>query len=133
MAKLPPTILCASGEHFIASYLSGTGLVVALTRRGTPTTDMIVTSEQGGRSLSLQVKTGGIYSHVTSKRNPAKNYWVWRTGSKAADLSNDSHWYAFVFIGDWPVAAAFQKCSSCHPSSLPNVQKSRIRLRVGSG
>lgn len=52
--------------------------------------------------MSLQIKTGGIYSHVTSKRKPGNNAWVWRIGSKAADNSDDSHWYAFVFVGDWP-------------------------------
>ncbi len=47
MSKIPSTILCACGEHYVASYLSGTGLVVALTRRGVPATDLIVTSEMG--------------------------------------------------------------------------------------
>ena len=102
MPKISPIIRGACGEHYAASYLSGMGLVVALTRAGTPTTDLIVTSEAGGRSVSLQVKTGGIDSHVIFKKTPKNNYWNWRSGSKAAELSNESHWYAFVFIGDWP-------------------------------
>ena len=102
MSKLASTILCACGEHFVASYLSGMGLVVAFTRRGNPATDMIVTSELGGRSVSLQVKAGGVHSHITRKRKPENNAWAWRTGSKAAENASEFHWYAFVYVGDWP-------------------------------
>ena len=102
MTKVPPTILGACGEYYVASYLSGMGLVVALTRKGTPTTDLMVTSESGGHSISLQVKSGGSYSHVVYKRKPKYNYWVWRTGRKAMFRPNRSHWYAFVYVGDWP-------------------------------
>ena len=49
MSKVPSTILGACGEHYVASYLSGMGLVAALTRRGVPATDLIVTSEMGRR------------------------------------------------------------------------------------
>ena len=102
MTKIPSTILCACGEHYVASYLSGMGVVVALTRAGTPTTDMIVTSEAGGRAVSLQVKTGGPSSYSARKRNPEKSQWTWRTGRKAMERPNKSHWYAFVYVGDWP-------------------------------
>lgn len=102
MAKLSSSILCTCGEHFVASYLSGMGLVVALTRAGTPTTDMIVTSEAGGRSISLQVKAGGDHNHVVYKRNPENNYWVWRAGKRAMDISGKFYWYAFVAVAGWP-------------------------------
>src|SRR5579862_3856940 len=102
MAKRQRGILGTCGEHYVASYLSGMGVVVALTRSGTPATDIIVTSESGGRSVSLQVKTGATYNYTNYKRNPENNYWVWRVGSKALDGARESHWYAFVSIGDWP-------------------------------
>ncbi len=102
MAKLQNVILCACGEHYVASYLSGMGLVVALTRAGIPATDLIVTSETGGRSVSLQVKTGAAYNHVTHKKNPEEDFWVWRVGRKAMNGAKESHWYAFVSVGDWP-------------------------------
>lgn len=102
MAKLQNAILSACGEHYVASYLSGMGVVVAFTRGGTPATDLIVTSETGGRSVSLQVKAGGLFSHTIYKRKPENNQWTWRAGSKAMDRAKESHWYAFVYIGDWP-------------------------------
>jgi hypothetical protein len=102
MAKHQSTILCATGEHYVAAYLSGMGLVAALPRGGVPATDLIVTSERGGRSVSLQVKAGGIYSHRIYKRKPENNAWVWRTGPGAKNRSSESHWYAFVYVGDWP-------------------------------
>ncbi len=106
MPKVSNQILCACGEHYVASYLSGMRLVVALTRAGAPATDLIVTSETGERSVSLQVKTGGMYSHETYKKKPENNAWKWHTGSKAAALSSESRWYAFVFVGDWPSGGA---------------------------
>ncbi len=102
MAKVQSGIRCACGEHYVGSYLSGVGAVVAFTRAGSPATDLIVTSETGGPSISLQVKTGGPYSHVIFKRNPEGNYWVWRVGKKAMKICKESHWYAFVYVGDWP-------------------------------
>ena len=78
------------------------GLVVGITRAGVPATDMLVTSESGGRSISVQVKTGGIHSHIIRKRKPENNAWCWRTGARAKNLSGESHWFAFVYVGDWP-------------------------------
>ena len=102
MAKGQSGICCACGEHYVGAYLSGVGAVVAFTRAGSPATDLIVTSETGGPSISLQVKTGRQYSHVIYKRNPKRNYWVWRVGKKAIEICKESHWYAFVYVGDWP-------------------------------
>jgi hypothetical protein len=102
MAKLQSAILCPCGEHYVASYLSGMGLVVALTRAGSPATDLIVTSVTGGRSVSLQVKAGGLYSYSVYKRKPENNQWTWRVGKKAMDRAKDLYWFAFVYIGDWP-------------------------------
>jgi hypothetical protein len=103
MPKLNPAILGACGEYFVASFLSGSGLVVALTRRGVPASDMLITSDMGGQSISLQVKSGGVYSRTTYKKDPEKIQWTWRVGNKDAVHSNDSHWFAFVFIGEWPL------------------------------
>ena len=101
MAKFQTSITGACGEHFVASYLSAMGFVVALTRAGTPSTDIIVTSVGGGRSISLQVKTGRSQNRVTYKKDSSKDYWVWRAGAKAIERSNKYHWYAFAALGDW--------------------------------
>lgn len=101
MGKRKSIIIAATGEHYAAAFLSSMGLVVAMPRGGTPSTDLIVTSEKGGRSVSLQVKTG-TSSHMVYKRKPENNYWLWDTGFKAMNLSNEFHWYAFVFLNEWP-------------------------------
>ena len=104
MRKIDNAVRGACGEHFVASYLSGLGLVVALTKGGSPTTDIIVTSELAGRSISLQVKTGGSSSRETYKRKPENNCWIWRAGTRAISAASESHWYAFVYAGDWPAS-----------------------------
>lgn len=51
------TITGASGEFFVAAYLSALNLVVALPRGGVPSSDLLVTTERGEKTISLQVKT----------------------------------------------------------------------------
>ena len=133
MAKVQSGIRCACGEHYVGSYLSGVGAVVAFTRAGSPATDLIVTSETGGSSISLQVKTGGPCSHRIFKKNPENNDWVWRVGKKAMEVSKESHWYAFVYVGDWPLGE-----SEFHEEEHPKVffVPSRVvakRLRANKG
>ena len=103
MAKLQKIIVGASGEYYVASYLSGMGVVVAITRGGTPTTDLIVTSARGGRAVSIQVKTSA-HPHVVYKRLAQKNYWTWDTPFKAKDFADRSHWYVFVALNGWPAS-----------------------------
>jgi hypothetical protein len=101
MARAYTSIRSACGEHYVASYLSGMGLVVGITKAGAPATDLIATSEFGEKSASIQVKTGGIHSHIIRKRKPENNAWCWRAGVRPK-RSSKSHWYAFVYVGDWP-------------------------------
>jgi hypothetical protein len=102
MAKRPTTMLGACGEYYVAAFLSGMGLAVALTKPLTPTTDLILKLKIGRRPVSIQVKTGGIHTNVIRQKNPENDYWVWRTGKKALKISKKSHWYAFVYAGNWP-------------------------------
>jgi hypothetical protein len=105
MAKVASSIVGASGEYYVAAYLSSMGLVVALPRGGTPSTDLIVTTQFGGLSVSLQVKTGaGDSNHMVYKRKPENNYWMWPTSFKAIEVSNESHWFAFVHTAGWPAS-----------------------------
>lgn len=101
MAKHNSQIIGASGEYFVAAYLSAMGLVVALPRGGIPSSDLIVTRGRGGRAITLQVKTG-TQSHRVYTRKPENNDWLWDTSFKAMHLADESHWYAFVHLDDWP-------------------------------
>lgn len=74
---------------------------VALVAKRPLTTDLLVTIENGGKAISLQVKTGTT-SHMTYKRKPENNYWLWDTGFKAMKIDDDHHWYAYVYLSGWP-------------------------------
>jgi hypothetical protein len=76
-------------------------LVVALPRGGSPSTDLLVTSDTGGKTISLQVKTGTA-SKVSYKRDPNKDYWQWDTSYRSMALCDPHHWYAFVYLKGWP-------------------------------
>jgi hypothetical protein len=55
----------------------------------------------GGEAVTLQVKTG-TQSHRVYTRKPENNDWLWDTSFKAMHLADESHWYAFVHLDDWP-------------------------------
>jgi hypothetical protein len=108
LKKIPSSIIGAAGEHYVAAMLSAKGLVVALPRAGVPSTDLIVTSEFGGRAISIQVKTGTA-SFQNKKRKPEESYYLWDTKFNAINLSNDSRWYAYVYLNGWPIEQQMPK------------------------
>lgn len=101
MSKIPSSIIGACGEHYVSALLSSLGLIVALPRGGVPSTDLIVTNDSCGRSVSLQVKTGSSPLNV-KKRMPNESYYAWDTGKKAIGLCSESLWYAYVDLNGWP-------------------------------
>jgi len=92
------TITGASGEFFVAAYLSALNLVVALPRGGVPSSDLLVTNKKGEKTLSLQVKTAKSPLNRSKKYT---DYLAWAVSSKEITVS-DTHWYAFVDIKNWP-------------------------------
>lgn len=100
MAKHKRTITGDCGEFYVASLLAGIGADVMVTRVNAMRNDLHVTL--GRRSFTLQVKSGRRYTSEDRKRVPKNAYWVWRAGKKCAEISNSSHWYAFVYLGEWP-------------------------------
>lgn len=58
MKRSTTTLVGASGEHYVAAYLSGFQLIVAMPRAGIPGSDLFVSKEKGGHVLRVQVKTG---------------------------------------------------------------------------
>jgi hypothetical protein len=57
MATLPPKLVCAAGEHFVAYQLSSRGYIAALTREGTNAVDILVSNLNATRTVVVQVKT----------------------------------------------------------------------------
>jgi hypothetical protein len=86
---------CCAGEHFVAYKLSALGYLVALTKSGSPSVDLMVSSLDGQKTVTIQVKTGNA-PHTTYKRNLSKQHWAWRVGEKAKEIHGESVFYVFV-------------------------------------
>jgi hypothetical protein len=97
--KMSTAIKGAIGEFYVASFLSAMGLVVALPRSGVPSSDLIVTTHEGHRSISIQVKTS-LSPIIKSKKYG--DYWSWDVSKKAIENRSKFHWYAFVNANNWP-------------------------------
>lgn len=91
MSTRPTALTAASGEHFVAFYLSALGYPAALTRAGSPGVDVLVASKSGRRSVSIQVKTAN-----SACRGKSKPCWEWDVGKNAIELNGESIFYAFV-------------------------------------
>ena len=51
--RIATAITGACGEHYIAGYLSGHHLIVAMPRGGIPGSDLFVAKESGGPALRV--------------------------------------------------------------------------------
>jgi hypothetical protein len=90
----------AIGEFYVASFLSALNLVVALPRGGVPSSDLLVTTSEGKKTISLQVKTALSRNFTKSKKY--EDYYSWPVSEQAKDSHGESHWYAFVNMNNWP-------------------------------
>ena len=97
MPTRPTTLTAAAGEHYVAYYLSTKNYIAALTRGGTPSVDILVSSIDGRRTLGIQVKTMQWCYHER-KRNPDNSHWMFDVGWKAVGNFDDSLIYAFVSL-----------------------------------
>ena len=100
MTKTATAIVGASGEHYVAAYLSGFNLIVAMPRAGIPGCDMLVSSERNGRAIRLQVKTG---TQATRKDRIEGEIYLWPTSYAAIERNDQYLWYAYVFLNGWPL------------------------------
>lgn len=99
ITKVPGRIIGTCGEHYVAAYLSRLGLLVAIPRGGTSRFDLLVSKEEGGRALHLQVKTGTKPTGGTKATGPI---YLWRTDERVLKWNDRNLWYAFVNLTDWP-------------------------------
>lgn len=79
--------------------MSAQNLVVALPRGGVPTSDLLVTTPSGGKTISLQIKTA---TQPENKHKKYGNYLTWAVSAKSRAISCGSHWYVFVDLKKWP-------------------------------
>jgi hypothetical protein len=97
--KTSSAIKGACGEHYIAAYLSGHGLIVAMPRAGVPGCDLFVSKEKGGTALRVQVKTG---TQATRKNRDVGPIYLWATSYAAIDRTEKNLWYAYLWLNGWP-------------------------------
>lgn len=100
MTKRASSITGATGEHLVAARLSAMGYVVALTRGGSPTVDLLASTSTGTSTIPVQVKTAS--SAEQKRKEPGKSYWQWPISWERAEKSGESLWYAFVDLRNWP-------------------------------
>ncbi len=93
------TIVGACGEFYVASYLSGLGLITALPRSGVPGCDLLVTSKEGGYAIRIVVKTS---NQPIKKDKKLGKIHLWSTSASALKLNDQHLWYAYVWLNDWP-------------------------------
>ncbi|WP_321389188.1 hypothetical protein [uncultured Desulfuromusa sp.] len=89
----------ATGEFYVASYLSALELVVALPRGGVPSSDLLVTNFDCNKTISIQVKTA---TKALNRHGKYGEYLTWSVSTKSKLISETSHWYAFVDLMGWP-------------------------------
>lgn len=97
--KSSTAITGACGEHYIAAYLSGYKLIVAIPRGGIPGSDLLVTREKGGHPMRVQVKTGTQSTRNDRHEGPI---YLWGTSYAVIERNDRFLWYAYVWLNDWP-------------------------------
>jgi len=97
--KICSAIKGATGEFYVAAYLSAQNLVVALPRGGVPSSDLLVTTSNGGKTVSLQIKTA---TQPANKNKRYGEYLTWAVSPKSRSKHCEGHWYVFVDLKEWP-------------------------------
>lgn len=80
------SIVGVAGEYFVAAELSRRGWIAVLTLKNTPNIDLIATTQDGKRTINMQVKTRSI-----------RNRYGWILTRNIETLaSGKNHYIAFV-------------------------------------
>lgn len=82
-----------AGEHYVAYKLARRNLYVGLTLGNMPNIDLLVSSKNGLKSISIQVKS----SQGAHRRNRYGNEgYEWDTNVNVIGRNSTDFWYAFV-------------------------------------
>lgn len=98
--KTSTAIIGACGEHYVASYLSGHNLIVAMPRAGIPGFDLLVSKDNGGHALRIQVKTGT--QAIKYDKEVGSKIYLWSTSYSVIERVDEFLWYAYVWLRGWP-------------------------------
>ena len=86
LSRLESTLVGVAGEYFVAAELSLRGYLASVTLRNSRGIDIIASSADASKSVSIQVKT-------SKGKAPS-----WILSKKSEDLFSDSHFYVFVLL-----------------------------------
>ena len=78
-----------AGAHFVAAELSQRGYIATVTSRNTEGIDILASSPDGSKTVSIQVKTSGAMHRKSFSRS-------WMLTRKHEDISSDNLIYVFV-------------------------------------
>lgn len=97
MARHDTMIVATAGEHFVAFRLAQLGYVVALTRAGSPSVDLLVSDRKGVKTCAVQVKTAE-WALRNRGRGSSKipHHLEFPLGHKAAGINDARFVYVFV-------------------------------------
>ena len=86
--KLENTQVGVAGEYFVAAELSLRGYIASVTLRNTRGVDIIASTREGTKSVSIQVKTN----------NNGSTQWL--LSEKSESFQSSIHFYVFVSMKD---------------------------------
>ena len=91
------TLVAAAGEHYVAYKLSCLGYLAAPVRLGSPATDLLASTLDGGRTITIQVKTTG-WAERTRGRGASKvpHHLEFPLGHAAVERASSKLIFCFV-------------------------------------
>jgi hypothetical protein len=101
MPKYDSTITGNCGEHYVASYLAGVEMIVAMTRAGLTGIDLMVTEPGAGRPMKIQVKT----TRGNRGKLKGREFYSWNTSYAVVNKPDSDLWFAYVDLSGWPLSA----------------------------
>lgn len=91
------TLVAAAGEHFVAYKLSCLGYLAAPVRLGSPATDLLASTLDGGRTVAIQVKTTGWAERTRGRGdNKTPHHLEFPLGHAAVEKASERLIFCFV-------------------------------------
>ena len=100
--KVSSILTGVSGEYFAAAELSRRGHIASITLRNTKGIDIVASSEDGSKTINIQVKTS------------SKNTKGWMLNKKAETMKDENMFYIFVKLNDLEERPEFHIVPTSH-------------------
>jgi hypothetical protein len=97
MPKRSGILVGTAGVYHVASQLAQQGFHAAVTFGNAPSVDILVASQDGAATISLQVKTSHWALRTRGRgHNKQPHHYEWDVGEKSAKLNRQGLFFAFV-------------------------------------